>query len=115
MPRPTPRLLAALAALQNNGATSEDLRVIRAAFRDGTVTLAADQSVSVAGDLTNAVIVTGDGNRILLTGPQGIELQRFIREEREQVQLTNKTLVLDAYLRAIRAAAERLPYVSLQN
>src|SRR5258708_10018061 len=74
-------LEAALGRIQAGAQTPADLEVLRRALRAGTITIASasgQRAVAIGGNAEGAVILTGDGNQVVIQGLSAEALQTML-------------------------------------
>ena len=74
-------LEAALGRIQAGAQTPADLEVLRRALRAGNITIASasgQRAVAIGGNAEGALILTGDGNQVVIQGMSAEALQTML-------------------------------------
>ncbi len=100
------------------GTQSEtDLAALRQALRSGQISLATgERAVAVGGAVTDAIIVTGDGNVLrIFRGPDAATIQKAVCQVLDAISTDRYDRSLQDYFRALRAYCTNYPYLALED
>ena len=100
------------------GTQSEtDLAALRQALRSGQISLTTgERAVAVGGAVTDAVIVTGDGNVLrIFKGTDAATIQKAVCQVLDAISTDCHDRSLQDYFRALRAYCANHPYLALED